>query len=280
MGRCGAARDVKDGTTPATTPATTPVNAAADDALHRALTIGEMVRAVAELGFGWIELSPREDFMPFFPHPRADDARVAEPKNALRTHGVRLSSVLPLYTWSSPDETERQAAVRYWKRTIEITVRLERPLMNWEFKGRAEQAAASEAAFWRTLEELLPVCEREGIALNLEAHPGRFLRGEHPGRLPRPRAQQAVGEPPVLRPAPLPPLGRRPGGGRRGDDALRGDRLQHVHIADIFDHRAPAGCATSSARRAPRRRRSCWTGSARSRPRSAVRGARAGVRGR
>ena len=35
--------------------------------------------------------------------------------------------MLPLYRWSWPDETERQAAVRYWKRMIEITADLDCP---------------------------------------------------------------------------------------------------------------------------------------------------------
>ena len=76
---------------------------ALDPYMFRALPIDEMVRTVAELGYEHIELSPRAEFMPFFLHPRADDARVAELKNALRAHGVQLSSVLPLYKWSSPD---------------------------------------------------------------------------------------------------------------------------------------------------------------------------------
>ncbi|WP_442804922.1 sugar phosphate isomerase/epimerase family protein, partial [Streptomyces luteogriseus] len=130
---------------------------ALDPYMFRALPIDEMVRTVAELGYEHIELSPRAEFMPFFLHPRADDTRVAELKNALRAHGVQLSSVLPLYKWSSPDEAERQAAVRNWKRMIEITADLGCPLMNSEFNGRPERAAESEAAFWRSLEELLPV---------------------------------------------------------------------------------------------------------------------------
>ena len=129
---------------------------ALDPYMFRALPIDDMVRTVAELGYEYIELSPRDDFMPFFLHPRADDDHVAELKNSLRTHGVQLSSVLPLYKWSSPDETERQAAVRYWKRMIEITAELGCPLMNSEFNGRPEQAAESEAAFWRSMDELLP----------------------------------------------------------------------------------------------------------------------------
>ncbi|GGQ41273.1 hypothetical protein GCM10010279_58670 [Streptomyces mutabilis] len=43
--------------------------------------------------------------------------------------------------------------------------------MSSEFNGRPERAAESEAASWQSMEELLPVFEREGIALNLKAHP-------------------------------------------------------------------------------------------------------------
>lgn len=82
---------------------------ALDPCMFRALPLDEMVRTVAELGYQYIDLSPRDDFMPFFLHPRADDERVADLKNSLRRHGVQLSSVLPLYMWSSPDETERRS---------------------------------------------------------------------------------------------------------------------------------------------------------------------------
>ncbi|MGW3199304.1 sugar phosphate isomerase/epimerase family protein [Streptomyces sp. NPDC001118] len=148
--------------------------------MFRALPIDAMVRTVAELGYEYIELSPCADFMPFFLHSRADDERIAELKRAPRDHRVQLSSVLPLYTWSSPDESERQAAVRYWKRMIEITADLECPLMNSEFNGRPERAAESEDAFWRSLEELLPLFEREGIAVNREAHPDDFCEENAP----------------------------------------------------------------------------------------------------
>ena len=62
--------------------------------------------------------------------------------------------MLPLFRWAGPDEEERQAAVRYWKRAIEITVELGVDTMNTEFNGRPESAAASEAAVlalaWRS----------------------------------------------------------------------------------------------------------------------------------
>ncbi|GAX58410.1 protein iolH [Streptomyces olivochromogenes] len=80
---------------------------------------------------------------------------MADLKNSLRGHAVQLSSVLPLYKWSSPEETERQAADRYWRRMIEITAELECPLTNSEFNDRPDRAAESEAVFLRSMEELL-----------------------------------------------------------------------------------------------------------------------------
>lgn len=43
---------------------------ALDPYMFRALPMQEMVRTVADLGYSYIELSPREEFMPFFLHPR------------------------------------------------------------------------------------------------------------------------------------------------------------------------------------------------------------------
>ena len=132
-------------------------------------------RLVADLGYEWIELSPRDDFIPFFIHPRADRAKVRKFKSALDAAGLELASILPLYRWSGPDEDERQAAVRYWKRAIQLSVDVGCTSMNSEFNGRPEQAARSEAQFWRSMEELLPIFEREGIQLILEAHPDDFI---------------------------------------------------------------------------------------------------------
>lgn len=147
---------------------------ALDPYMLRSTPLLELPAVVAELGYDYIELSPREDFMPFFLHPRADKAKISAFKKALDGAGVKISSVLPLYRWSGPDEDERQAAVRYWKRAIEITTELDCAVMNSEFNGRPEQASLSEAKFWASMEELLPVFEREGVALRLEPHPDDF----------------------------------------------------------------------------------------------------------
>jgi myo-inositol catabolism protein IolH len=207
-----------------------------DPYMFRHLSLGDMVHTVAEIGYEYIELSPREDFMPFFLHPRADRARVAELKSALRETGVQLSSLLPLYRWSGPDEDARQAAVRYWKRAIEIAVELECPVMNSEFNGRPERAAESEAQFWRSMETLLPIFEREGITLHLEAHPDDFVEQNAPAvdlvrGINSPRVRYLFCAPHTF---------------HLGDDVaamLRyaGPLLAHVHIADSFNHRASSG---------------------------------------
>lgn len=214
---------------------------AIDPHMFRMLPIREMVRTVADIGYEYIELSPRDDFMPFFVHPRADDERVAELKSALRETGVQLASVLPLYRWSGPDETERQAAVRYWKRMIEVTAELGCPQMNSEFNGRPERPAESEAAFWRSMEELLPLFEREGIALNLEAHPDDFCEVNTPAV----DLVRAINKPWINYLYCAPHTFHLSGADAGADIPAMlhyaGDKLTHVHIADTFNHKASSG---------------------------------------
>jgi myo-inositol catabolism protein IolH len=153
----------------------TRVKIALDPYMIRRLSLEDTVHTAADLGYRYMELSPRDDFLPFFLHPRADRERVGELKTALRQTGVQLASILPLYRWSGPDEDERQAAVRYWRRAIEIAVELDCRVMNSEFNGRPERPAESEAQFWRSMDTLLPIFEREDITLHLEAHPDDFI---------------------------------------------------------------------------------------------------------
>jgi myo-inositol catabolism protein IolH len=151
------------------------VKIALDPYMLRKVPLLELPRVVADLGYRYIEMSPRDDFLPFFLHPRIDRAGVAAFRRELAAAQVEVASVLPLYRWSGPDEDARQAAVRYWKRAIEITVELGVTVMNSEFNGRPEAAPESEAQFWRSMEELLPIFEREGVRLVLEPHPDDFV---------------------------------------------------------------------------------------------------------
>jgi myo-inositol catabolism protein IolH len=119
---------------------------ALDPYMLRATPLEELPGLVADLGYEYIELSPRDDFMPFFLHPRADRAKIQSFKKALDAAGVSIASNLPLYRWSGPDEDERQAAVRNWKRAIQITVDLGCSVMNSEFNGRPGSTSTSTSA--------------------------------------------------------------------------------------------------------------------------------------
>src|ERR1700712_5268000 len=129
----------------------------------RHIPLLELPGVVADLGYEWIELSPREDFLPFFRHPRVDLATVRQFKRELDAAGVGVSTVLPLYRWAGPDEDERQAAVRNWKRAIDITSELGVARMVSEFNGRPEAVSKSENQFFKSMEELLPLFASRGI---------------------------------------------------------------------------------------------------------------------
>jgi myo-inositol catabolism protein IolH len=209
---------------------------ALDPYMLRTTPLLELPGVVADLGYEYIELSPREDFLPFFVHPRANADQIAAFKRELDAAGVKISSVLPLYRWSGPGEEARQAAVRYWKRAIEICVDLDCGVMNSEFNGRPEQPDESEALFWRSMEELLPVFEREGLELRLEPHPDDFVEdGKAAIDLVRGIDSDVVT---FLYCA---PHTFHQGGDISGIMEYAADLLTHVHVADSFDHRGSSG---------------------------------------
>jgi myo-inositol catabolism protein IolH len=209
---------------------------ALDPYMHRQVPLLDLPAFVRDLGYDAIELSPRADFIPFFLHPRIGSTGIKAFREALSRAGVDVVSVLPLFRWSGPDEDERLAAVSYWKRAIAVTVELGCRRMNSEFNGRPESAGASEAQFWRSMDELLPVFEREGIDLALEPHPDDFI-------------EDGIAAVDLIRGIDSPRVSYlhcAPHTFHMGGDAaaiLRyaGELVTQVHLADSFDHRASSG---------------------------------------
>ena len=220
---------------------------ALDPYMLRHVPLTELPGVVADLGYEYIELSPREDFTPFFLHPRANDAVVAGFRKALDAAGVKVATHLPLYRWSGPDEDERQAAVRYWKRAIQLTVELDCQVMNSEFNGRPEAASLSEAQFWRSMEELLPAFEREGVHLRLEPHPDDFVED---GKVAVDMVRGINS--PLVSFLYCAPHTFHMGGDLVGILEHAGDLVTHLHVADTFNHKGSSGdFATSSTHPAP-----------------------------
>src|SRR5688500_14651059 len=87
---------------------------------HAQMSVADELRQAADLGSEYVELSPRADWFFWHRYPTADDALVAEAKKAAAETGVKLVSLVPVFNWSSPDEQERRAQVRNWRRLLEI----------------------------------------------------------------------------------------------------------------------------------------------------------------
>jgi myo-inositol catabolism protein IolH len=93
-------------------------------------------------------------------------------------------------------------------------------------------AEECEAAFWTSMEELLPIFEREGLPLQLEAHPDDFIEDNFTAV----NVVRAIGSPLVKY------LYCAPHTYHLGDDVAEmirhaGPVLAQVHIADVFNHK-------------------------------------------
>ncbi|HGH5397479.1 TPA: sugar phosphate isomerase/epimerase family protein [Raoultella planticola] len=137
-------------------------------------SITDMVRQVSEWGYKYIEQSPHPRINPFYKHPKASREVMTEYKHALRTYGVEISSFIVVYRWSGPDELRRQAAVKNWKRMIEIAVDMGVQVINTELAGTPDEPEICEEMWYRSMDELLPIIEREGLRVEIQSHPWDF----------------------------------------------------------------------------------------------------------
>lgn len=222
-----------------------------DPFMHRHLPLEQLAPKAKELGYDWIELSPREDFFEWFRKPRVFPDRIRSFKQSLKDHDVGISSLLPMYRWASPDEDERKAAIANWKRAIEVCVEMEVDTMNSEFgrgphpdkgnccpscHGGGAMNESAESAWWRSMDELVPIFEREGINLHIEPHPEDWVETLQPSvdiirTINSPRVKFLYCTPHTY---------------YFGDDTVAmlkecADVLAHVHIADTFNHKASSG---------------------------------------
>lgn len=186
---------------------------------------------VARLGYEHFQLTPNPDFGRHFHYPKVDSAMIATLRKRAADAGVSITSVLPVQRFSWPEEPQREAGVRNMRRCIEIAAELGAPVVNTEFSGRPEREEDSEAAFYRSMEELLPVLEREGVTLNIDPHPDDFVEdGLEAWRVIRGLNTDRVGFVYVAAHT-----------FHYGDRAASllpeiGERLGAVYTADTFDH--------------------------------------------
>ncbi|GAA4671218.1 sugar phosphate isomerase/epimerase [Frondihabitans cladoniiphilus] len=203
---------------------------------HHDYSLLELPGKVADLGYEYLQLTPHKDFIPFFRHPKADDDLVDAFAKACKDAGVQIASVLPVLRWSGPDEESRRAAVKQWKRVLEITSRLGVDLINTEFSGRPEHQEESERAFYWSMEELLPIIEREGIRVLIDPHPDDFVEdGLEAVRVIRGLNSKSIGM------AFVSCHTFHYGDQTEAIFEAAGQSIGLVHIADTFDHHKSHG---------------------------------------
>ena len=144
-----------------------------------------------------------------------------------------------MFNWASPDEQERQAQVRNWRRLLQIAAELECPVVNSELSGDPNDPLRSEHAFYRSMEELTPDFERYGIGLNLEAHPYDFSETNDDAV----QIIRGLNKPWVNYVFCAPHAFHLSDGAGDLDRMIRyaGPKLTHLHIADCYNHRANVG---------------------------------------
>ncbi|MHA6513051.1 sugar phosphate isomerase/epimerase family protein [Tessaracoccus sp. Z1128] len=206
---------------------------------HPHLTVTQECEKAADLGYSFIELSPRADFHEWHHYPKVDNAEIARVKKAMKATGVKIETFNPVFNWASPDEQERQAQVRNWRRLLEIAEELEVPMMATEFSGDPNRALTSEHQFYRSIEELAPDFEKRGIECVVEAHPYDFVETND-------RAVQVVrgvNKDWFNYQFCLPHLFHLSSGKSNPRELMEyaGERLRHIHIGDVWNHLANVG---------------------------------------
>lgn len=144
------------------------------DVIAKQMSINDMVHKVADWGYKYIEQSPHPRLNPFYKHPLFSQECEDEYRKALRETGVEISSLICVYRWSGPTEEQRQHAVANWKRLIEIAVNLGIQVINTELSGDPNQQEICNGMWFRSMEELLPIFEKEGIRCEVQSHPFDF----------------------------------------------------------------------------------------------------------
>lgn len=144
------------------------------DVLAKQMDINRMVHQVADWGYRYIEQSPHPRINPFYKHPLFSKECEQEYRNALKETGLELSSLIAVYRWSGPTEEQRTMAVKNWKRLMEIAVNLGVQVINTELSGDPNQQEICNGMWFRSVEEILPIAEREGMRIEVQSHPYDF----------------------------------------------------------------------------------------------------------
>ena len=147
---------------------------AIDPCLLKNVSVTEMFTSVGQAGYEAVELSPRDGFLEHRLGNRPEPEVVADLKRASREARVEIASLFIVQPWASTDSGQRQAAVHGLRVAIDTAEELGCGRINTEFTGTPDKRECRDA-FLRSLDEVLPAAERQGVSLTIEPHPYDFI---------------------------------------------------------------------------------------------------------
>jgi len=148
---------------------------AVDPCLLKNVSVTEMFTSVAQAGYEAVELSPRDGFLEHRLGNRPEPGVVADLKHASREARVEVASLFIVQPWASTDSGEREAGVQGLRVAIDTAEELGCSRINTEFTGTPDKQRECRDAFLRSLDEVLPAAERQGVILTIEPHPYDFI---------------------------------------------------------------------------------------------------------
>lgn len=197
--------------------------AAAESFMLGRYPLPESLRRLREAGFTAVEI-----LVPHRIAAGADEAEVSALRRQINHHSLELVALSGGWPLAAPDSECRMHAVATLQAVVELAARLGCPTVTSEINGGTSiREAESVTAFRQSIEDLIPVLDREGITLAVEPHPGDVVEEHSVGLgLVRDFSHPSVGY-----------LFCTPHTFVLGDDAAAmirdaGDSLAYVHIAD------------------------------------------------
>lgn len=146
------------------------------DVLAKQMSINDYVHQVSDWGYKYIEQSPHPRINPFYKHPLFSSECEAEYKRALQETGVEISSFIVVYNWSGPCEEQRKLAVQNWREIVKLAVNMGVQVINTELAGDPNQQVLCNGMWFRSMDELLPLFEKENIRVEIQSHPYDFCQ--------------------------------------------------------------------------------------------------------
>lgn len=212
------------------------LRAAGQDAREPALTLAvetsmfgrqrvpDVFDGIREAGYRFVELGGAH-----FRAASASAEAVQQLRGQLGDAGLEAVGAFVVHGIASVEDTSRKAAVERWKRSIEAVQGLGVKTVTTELTGSVKQPKESEAAWRKSMDELLPRFEKADLHLSVEPHPGDFFEAAPPTiQLLRSYRSEHLG---YLH---CTPHTYHLGPSIREVIRAAGSLLSHVHIADTF----------------------------------------------